>query len=237
MLAAPSLLAQGSAFAIRNGDYMGELSVSADPDIQRPPSIKGCDRSRQSIGYITGSGIISYVIGADGHVDTAAIQVVSHEGVTAATLSSLVRRVLVTCSFRPAKSVAGNAPALVQQQVSFHSGGRDVHELEAGRVYPEFAQGTPTGGTAEDSVEVDELPALRTCQLPSYHGHGDVMYKFTIGTDGRIEPQSLVVVHASSNDPDLLRVTRTALLSCLYAPGRVDGVPIRYPAGQGVSYH
>ncbi|HKV75373.1 MAG TPA: hypothetical protein VJN95_12710 [Gemmatimonadales bacterium] len=235
------LSAQGSGFAIRDGDYLSPITVPADPDMKKAPSMKGCDRSKQSVGYIVGSGVISYVIGTDGHADTASVKVVSHETMSAPALISVARRVLVTCSFRAAESVAGKAPALVAQRLSFTS----ATGMPAPRVLVEKTDSSAAAagdtsihlhtsisnrgdsGAVEATAMTAEGPARLSCPTPKFTYSGAFALEFIVGKDGRVEPASVAASGHELLPPDLVSQGREMLVKCIFAPGRIDGVPVR----------
>ncbi|HKV75372.1 MAG TPA: hypothetical protein VJN95_12705 [Gemmatimonadales bacterium] len=228
MLAAPSLLAQGAGFAIRDGDYLSAITVPADPDMKQAPSMKGCDRSKQAIGSIYGSGVVSYLVTVGGRADTSTIQVVSHEGMSSGSLASIAHRVLVTCSYHPAESAAGRAPALVDQKFTFQSGTPHTE----GTV---VAAGS--AGTADpvDVHHVDEVPSRLSCEMPwRFAGAGSFWFEFVIGTDGRAEPGSIKAVEAAPPTPEQFREAKEWTLSCWFSPGRIDGVPVRTLVRQSI---
>lgn len=199
---AARLSAQGSGFAIRDGDYLSAITVPADPDLKRPPSMKGCDRSKQAVGYIVGTGTVSYVIGADGHADTASIKVVSHESMSAPALISVARRVLVTCSFHPAESIAGKTPALVAQRLSFSSAaGRPAPQVVVEKRDSAAATGAdsaihvrtsvatePDSRTVEAPSMTAEAPAELACLTPKFTYSGSFALEFIVGKDGKWNP-------------------------------------------------
>ncbi|HKV75371.1 MAG TPA: hypothetical protein VJN95_12700 [Gemmatimonadales bacterium] len=215
--------AQGAGFAIRDGDYLSAITVPADPDLKKPPLLRDCRRSKQAIGYINGSGVITYVVTVEGRADTSTVKVVSHQGMSSASLVSVAQRVLAACSYYPAESVAGHAPALVAQKLSFRSGGtHPVATLPPGSADAGQAEGP------EDVRNVDEAPAQLDCEYPRrFSGTANFILEFIVGADGRVESGSITVVNSVPPPPELLKEAKELELSCRFAPGRVDGVPVR----------
>lgn len=258
MAVAPALSAQGGGFAMRNGDFMGAITVAPDPDLKRLPALKDCDLVRQQIGYIIGDGIITYVITADGRADLNTLKVSSHTGVTAGTLLSVANRVLAYCTYRAAETSRGKVPALVAQRFSFHSGERRPHIVAAKGRHPTliFLQNTDLGlrgiATAEDSLtspvtdsltnpaadsaEVDELPESLGCDAPRFKRPADMTVTFLIDTDGRIDPISIEIVNPKPSSPDMLEAAHRVLGTCNFIPGRREGVPVRVP-WSGIIFH
>ncbi len=249
LAAAPALSAQGSGFTMRNGDYLGAVSVAPDPDLKRIPELKICDPKHQLVGYIRGDGIITYVITAEGRADTASIKVMSHQGVSAGTLASVATRVLPTCTFRAAETTRGKAPALVSQRLIFHSAENPAHGQTARVLHSTLilVPGTDLmlkgldsttdslASLAPDSTGVDEEPVSLGCDYYHFSHFGDVTASFIIGTDGRIELLSLSPDSAHPASPAMYTAARKVLQSCHFIPGRRDGVLVGVK-GWGVLY-
>ncbi len=216
-----TVAAQGSGFAIRDGDYLSAITLPAHPAFKKAPLMKGCDRSKQAIGSIYGSGVVSYLVTVGGRADTSTIQVVSHEGMSSGSLASIAHRVLVTCTYPPAESAAGRASAQVDQKFSFQSG----------TPHPEgtvVAAGSTGTADPVDVDHVDEVPTRLSCEMPwRFAGAGSFRFEFVIGTDGRAESASIKAVDSAPLPPEVLREAKEWTLGCWFAPGRIDGVPVR----------
>lgn len=229
-----SLAAQGGGeIALRDGDFMHAPEAAVNPDLIQIPALKSCDPSRYNLGYISGSGVVGYVVGTNGRADLRSIEVVRHEGVSINSLLSIAQRLLAACQFQPGKDSSGKVAVRVTQGLSF----RSALDHPLPRDAASNAAAVPaTNGSAGAEADVDEIPAALTCPPPRASGSGRVRFQLVVGRDGKVDPSSLLLL-SSSGSNQIDQAARRTLAECRFAPGRKDGVAVPVLIVQGFSFN
>lgn len=229
LVAGSATAAQGQGrggIQLRKGDFLEAPVPDSTAAMKQSPAIKRCDPALFALGYANGSGVVSYLIGADGKADTGTIQVQSHEGLSANGLSSIARRVLAACEFVPARDAQNPVGSRVSSRFQLRSA--LDHPL------PQPALGgtmcSDSGGKSHcwfyaNSVERDdEIPAMIRCPKAKAGLQGSVELGFVVDTMGKADPNTIELPDGAR---PVLEAAMKAALACSYAPGRNDGAPIR----------
>lgn len=225
-LAASPLSAQGTqAIQVREGDLLGPVAHAVDPALRESPALQQCDFRTPVVGYLAGSGIVTYVIRPSGRADTATVKVVAADSVSPEGLRSVAVRLLGRCQFRPARTERGKVPALVQQRLSLRSRGLQKVLLPPESL-PALDPLDPSPIAVYDltAPALEEVPAPIRCSVP-YVATGTVTVSLVVGPDGRAERNSADALRA---EPAVLtRYASRLAESCRFTPGRVRGEPVR----------
>jgi TonB family protein len=172
-----------------------------------PPEIRAC-RPSAPIGSISGDVVLSFRVTAQGRVDSSTVRVVRANGISEAAALSAALRFVPGCRFTPARGPGGPVAVGVTQPIHF----------------PE--SDIPLTALPSDSLRLgDEAPAAVRCQLSTLLTPRVVVVTFIIGVDGK--PEAGTVHILSMTTPTSLKVAEAFVASCRYAPGRIDGVPVR----------
>ena len=171
------------------------------------PELKTC-RPSAPIGGIAGDVVLAFRVTAQGRVDSSSIRVAHVNGISEAAALSAALRFVPGCRFTPAKGPGGPVTVGVTQPIHF-----PVSTI-------------PLTALPSDSLRLgDEAPAAVSCQLSTLLTPRVVVVTFVIGVDGKAEAGSVNIV--SMTTPTPLKAAEAFVGSCRYAPGRIDGVPVR----------
>ena len=185
----------------------------------KPPTMDHCGPFDEPVGYVRGSGEVTYMVTAAGTVDTMSFHVIHAENVSEPGLLSVSRRLLAHCRFHPARQSGHKVAVEVRQFIKVNTQRMNplgIAELHRGR-------------------EADEMPVVWYCdRLKGRKVHGRLVLRFVIGTDGWAEPGSVEVVSATSEN--MRNAASRVAHMCRYAPGRDLGQLLRVSVLQGFSF-
>jgi|GEM_PF-2072015 len=204
-----------------------------------------CETVREPIGIFTAEGAIRYQLGANGVPDTASVEVLAVEKVTADGFRSAAVRQLAACKMqRPPRAL------VVVQRLRFDSLTASLDPAtpttEDGPPRGPNAAPTPVGsgiyaandGALEERprwISCDRAPRTRvTTSTGISHAadaaaadpadRGLVTAALVVGRDGRVMKDSVTLIR--SDNPQATSKIMRSLATCRFAPGRIAGLPV-----------
>lgn len=203
---------------------LGDLVVTAGmPDTSEwgkstgAPELKKCENPAGRVGWWRGWGSVAFTIDSAGRIDTATVMSVKSSS-SDAGLESYARRLLAGCTWQPARIDGRKSTVIVRL-----------------RIQPETEKPAPTaplvpppaepGLYLRTSRKLEEGPRRTSCPDPDINGGGKMEVSYIVGTDGRVESASVVILAADSDG--LGKAWTKMLLGCVYQPGRIGGEPVR----------
>jgi len=203
---------------------VGGLSVTAgmpDPSTwgksTKAPQLRKCDNLASRVGWWRSPGSIAFTIDSAGHIDTSTVMAVK-TSVSDAGLESYARRLLVGCTWQPARVEGKNITVVVRLEIQ--------PEVEKPAPSGPFLPApTEPGLYLRTSRKVEEGPRMRSCPERDIKGGDRMDFSYIIGTDGRVEAGSVVLLAPASEGVG--SAWTSMLLGCVYQPGRIGGEPVR----------
>jgi len=215
-------------------------------------AVKQCGAPKEPLGVLHAQGQVAYRLMKDGRPDTGSVKVVSVRDISPGGFRSAAVRELSACRFdRSADTGAERAEVTVVDAVGFDSA--IVIVSPATVVAPTIATiPLPQRRLFLNPVDaidstLEERPRRLSCnQVPELtppaggaatrqqaaadraawrrENSGSMIARVTVTPEGRIRRDGITVESATNPAivDDLIRV----LQSCLYVPGRIDGVPV-----------
>ena len=204
-----------------------------------------CETLREPIGIFTAEGAVRYQLRANGVPDTASVEVLAVEKVTADGFRSAAVRQLAACKMqRPPRAL------VVVQRLRFDSLTASLDPAtptaESGPPRGPNAAPTPVGsgiyaandGALEERprwISCDRAPRTRiTTTSGVSHAADDaaadpadrglVTAALVVGRDGRVMPDSVTLVR--SDNPAATSKIMRSFATCRFAPGRIAGIPV-----------
>ncbi|HEV2291988.1 MAG TPA: hypothetical protein VGR60_09170 [Gemmatimonadales bacterium] len=232
------------------GDSLAPLD-SIPPD-EALPRFKSCGAPRPALGAMRGSGTVTYTLLADGTVDTSSVTAVEARGMSFPGVTSAATRVLGQCRFKPARLGRHPVPIRLAQIMKFNtvsprlpsfvSSIRDTRSEGATTSMARLGFGTDTTAVIymENSRDLDEVPLMQYCSIPSLPGSlrsASANLLFVIGPDGSVDSAAVRVTISSTSAtaPMTEAVFVTLATRCHYAPARVLGRPVSMVVQQTIT--
>ncbi len=230
------------------------VAIPADPAFsvaQASYPVKSCVAPREPIGVIHAEGVLRFTVNNEGKADTNTIDVIAVRGMSVGGFRSASVRQLSACRFDRSKDQLDGDKRVVSA-VRLDSATTVVTPatIATGTETPLDVVRRPKLPAdpieATDSL-VEERPRRLDCDrpppLPMFSGvyrtlqdrdaayqaflrqnSGQASARLTIGFDGRVVPDGVVIV--SSNNPMMHDLFVGVLSSCTYVPGRIGGVTV-----------
>ncbi len=212
-----------------------------------------CRSPTEPIGLVTASGRVAFLLGTDGHPDTASIRVIEVETVSPAAYRSVAARLLSACRFRVPNEVTV-APVPVSLTLDLKGSAERPPDAVLESALPEGVElGAvllPTEGLplSWDDGRLEEYPvAARNCKAVFVGGppsgiytsftnlqaamnawgrrrHARVTVTLEVRRDGSVPIESIRFEQAV-NMGDSAKLA-AELSRCSFVPGRIGGEPI-----------